>query len=106
MGRLPFSASFAANTVAVPPGVKRKVPMKNDYLDLRGERFGAGQAVVLSRGALAGFTGLLLTTTDDRRCLIRLDGAPQGVLLTIEAVAVARRRGESIDLNNHVAPVS
>ena len=74
--------------------------MRSDNMVSRGAgRLDAGQAVVLCRGALAGLTGVLMRTTADRKCLIRLDDVPQGVLVMIDAAAVVKRRGQSIVLD-------
>lgn len=54
-------------------------------------RIRVGQSVALTRGALAGMTGVLERFGDGQRCLIRLDIVERGVLLIIDAAAVRQR---------------
>ncbi|HZL88645.1 MAG TPA: hypothetical protein VFB96_09755 [Pirellulaceae bacterium] len=74
--------------------------MKKDHLVSRGDRrLDVGQRVVLCRGALAGFTGVLVTTTNHGKCLIRMDDLSQEVLIRIDATAV-KRRGQLVVLKD------
>ena len=61
------------------------------FTHLRGNmkrRLEIAQAVEVIRGALAGMTGVLIDYHGDRRCLVALDAAPKGVLLSIDFTAV------------------
>ena len=56
-----------------------------------GRRLETDQAVEVIRGALAGMTGVLIDFHGERRCLVALDAAPKGVLLSIDHTAVKAR---------------
>ena len=55
----------------------------------------AGQAVEVSRGTLAGLSGVLVSRAPDGRWVVRLDGLQRGVLLVVDAVALKRRLGRT-----------
>jgi hypothetical protein len=62
-----------------------------------GRRRGAllvGQTVEVTRGLLAGASGVLTRITADRRCLVELHCQPRGVLILIDPAAVAQRPAE------------
>lgn len=69
-------------------------PLSRARADRRRDGLQAGQAVEVSRGALAGQRGVVVGSTHGGRWIVRLDNLEHGAVLEIAAAALIRVRQE------------
>jgi hypothetical protein len=73
-----------------PAGQKTKAARRRHQLR-------AGQSVELTRGALAGLTGVVIGFHNDHRCVIELNNVAKGVLLLTDVAAAKYWPREQIE---------
>jgi hypothetical protein len=84
--------SLAMEGVAMKKG---SLPLCRARSDRRRDVLQAGQAVEVSRGALAGQRGVLIRSDRGGRWIVRLDILTDGAVLEIDAAALIKLRKDS-----------